>query len=156
MDRGLSLLEKWVAGLTIGIAVLFTFIAVILRYFFGYSISGLDELTRFLIIWSVFVGGSLAIREEKHITIDLVTASVSPKVRAILQGIAYLAGAFFAFYIMILGYQVVANSIKVGEISLTSLAMPMFIPRAAVFIGGLLMGIRFLQQSYLAFSRSNQ
>lgn len=151
LDLALTVIERWVAGLTIGIAALFCFIEVILRYLFNYSIAGIEELIRFLIIWSVFVGGSLAIKRDEHISVDLITSMVSDKIRAVMRGIAFLLGAVFALIIMYQGFIVVQQTIEIGEISLSSLAIPMYIPRAAICVGGLLMGIRFIQQSYESF-----
>jgi TRAP-type C4-dicarboxylate transport system permease small subunit len=53
--------------------VLLAFVQVVLRNLLDQGILWADILLRNLVLWVGFIGASLATREEKHISIDLLT-----------------------------------------------------------------------------------
>ncbi|MCL6448547.1 MAG: TRAP transporter small permease [Armatimonadetes bacterium] len=140
--------EIWLAGLTLGVASLLVFISVILRYCFHYSVSAFEEIIRYLIIWSTFLGGSALLRRNGHITIDILIVRLKERQRLILQTFAYILGIVFCALLTIKGFGLVEQSIRVGAKSMSTLRLPMYIPQLAVPVGGLLMMFRFGQKVY--------
>ena len=55
-------------------ALLFTLVVlqVVFRFFIHYSIAWSEELSRFLGVWLVFFGATLAVKEESHLGIDFL------------------------------------------------------------------------------------
>ena len=72
-----------------------------LRYTFKTSIISSEELSRFLFIWLIFCGGIVALADDIHIKVDLVTARLPrPIARALEAGvniIITLIGAIIAY-----------------------------------------------------------
>lgn len=140
--------EIWLAGVSLGAASLLVFIGVVLRYCFHYSVSAFEEIVRYLIIWSTFIGGSALLRRNGHITIDVLIVRLAERQRLILQSFAYLLGVVFCALLAVKGWGLVEQSIRVGATSMSSLQLPMYIPQLAVPAGGILMLFRFCQKVY--------
>ena len=71
-DRILSGAEVTFVGAALAFASTLLFANVVLRYVFLAPISWAEELSLYLIVWIVFVGGSVAVRTRGHIAIDLL------------------------------------------------------------------------------------
>jgi C4-dicarboxylate transporter DctQ subunit len=146
LGRILDQFEKYVAGITLGFAALLVFLQVILRYFFGYSPSYFSELIRYSIVWSVFIGGSYALRQNKHLAIDILLLRMSERTRQFVQIFASAVGAVFCLYLAYMGWLVVLDTMHLGERSSSALGVPMYIPRLAVPVGAFLLFIRFVEK----------
>lgn len=140
--------EIWLAGLALGIASLLIFVGVVLRYCFHYSVSAFEEIIRYLIIWSTFLGGSALLRRNGHITIDVLIVRLKKRQRLILQTFAYILGIVFCALLTIKGFSLIEQSLRVGARSMSTLRLPMYIPQLAVPVGGMLMLFRFGQKVY--------
>jgi len=68
----LSKIELFIVNILLIILVILTFVNVLLRYFFNYSISGSVELSILLFSWIIFIGSSIAVRKSEHIKIDIL------------------------------------------------------------------------------------
>ena len=75
-DMFYRLLSKLIEVLIVaGATILVTIVTceVVLRYLFGHSLIFTDELSRYLMVWIVFLGSALAIRDEAHIRINILS-----------------------------------------------------------------------------------
>lgn len=140
--------EIYISGAFLGLATAITAIAVFLRYTFGYSYAGVEEVIRYLLIWSIFIGGSLAIRKGDHIYVDILVIRLPYKVKKYVQIIACMLGFFFCMVLTYEGFLSVLKTAMLNEVSPSSLRIPMVIPKSSIVIGGLLMAINFLMLSY--------
>jgi hypothetical protein len=76
---------KILVGAIMTCAAFLLFVNVVLRYVFGYGISWAEEVTRYTMLWTVFVGAGVIAREGTHVSMD---AREAPKDR--LFGNQYL------------------------------------------------------------------
>ncbi|MBI4549002.1 MAG: TRAP transporter small permease subunit [Ignavibacteriae bacterium] len=106
LSTALAFIERTLVVLLLGVMVLLAFSQVILRNVFSTGFLWADPLLRHMVLWVGFVGASLATQQEKHISIDLITRFVSPKIKTasrimtnLLAGIvcAFLANAAWTF-----------------------------------------------------------
>lgn len=141
----LDRLETYGSGLSIGIAAVFVVAAVVLRYFFAYSNSALDEITRYLVIWGTMLGASRLVRKGGHVTVDILVVMLKPQAKAVLQCIALILGAGFCILLAWLGGSLCWQSYTLDARSASVLAFPMWLPQAAIPVGAGLMAIRFVQ-----------
>ena len=63
----------------------FVFTNVVTRYGFGFSIGWAEEVSRFLMIWVTFLGAGLALREGRHVAIDVLQDLLSERARRALR-----------------------------------------------------------------------
>jgi len=145
-------LEEGVAMLGVAVATVLAFVAVVLRYGFGYSHAGMEEIMRYSVVWSIFVGGAVALRHGRHIQVDILISHLPPRGRAICQGVAFSCGGALCLLLTYEGGLLVLHSWSIQQVSQSALQIPMAIPQSAVPVGALLMAIRFLQQAWINFA----
>jgi hypothetical protein len=63
--------NRVLVGLTMAAIFILVFLNVVLRYGFGTSISWVEEVARFLMIWGAFLGAGLTMREGPFVAIDV-------------------------------------------------------------------------------------
>ena len=96
--RLLSRLIESLVVLIAGIIVAIVTAEVTLRYLFSHSMIFTEELSRYLMVWIVFLGSALAIRDGSHIHIQILVKRLSPRMQQIVKLTAYaLIIAFLVF-----------------------------------------------------------
>ncbi|MDR2390311.1 MAG: TRAP transporter small permease [Planctomycetota bacterium] len=127
-----SIIDKIYRGLCLIIVVflslttLMVFINTFLRYTFKSSIISSEELSRFLFIWTIFCGGIVAMADDIHIRVDLVTAILPKSVNRILSAAVNLILAVISAVLAYGGY--VQTSIN-----LTNYAPATYVPMGYVY-----------------------
>jgi len=101
LDKFLAKTETAAIILILSIMVLLAFGQVILRNFFDYGILWADIFLRQMVLWVGFLGASLAVREKRHISIDVLPL-VLPKtwktpIRAFTDLAAGIISGFLAY-----------------------------------------------------------
>ena len=140
---GLFRLEKVVSkgvevvccSLLLGITVLI-FVQVIFRYVLQNSISWSEELTRYMMIWAVFLSAGYVLRRGAHANIDMLVNTFSPKVKILLGTGSLLL--IMAFSVVIIRYGLVLMRFGSRQIS-SALQVPMHYVYLAIPIGGALL-----------------
>jgi TRAP-type transport system small permease protein len=77
-----------IVGILISLMVIIVFSNVVGRYFLHASVSWSEEVSRFMMIWLVFLGSVLAYIKNEHLGLDLVVESVPKKVGKIILVVA--------------------------------------------------------------------
>ena len=72
LDRFATFLEETFVGFTLLSATLLLFGGVVMRYFFNYTFEWSDELIRYVIIWSTFIGCGLCAKKGMHVKMDIL------------------------------------------------------------------------------------
>jgi TRAP-type C4-dicarboxylate transport system permease small subunit len=138
-------IEENILFISLVFSVFLIFLQVVMRYVFGNSLSWSEELARYLFIWYTWIGTSLAIRERRHIRIEILTDFLGEKAKLRLEVLVLLLWAGFAAFLAFKG-------IEVGKLLLRSrqsspaLEIPMVFAYAAVPVGCTLMVVRLLGQ----------
>ena len=145
-SKTLGKIELTLSGTFLIISCTLMFVGVLFRETVGYSSAVFEELVRFSIIWSIFVGASWSLKNDKHIVIDILLRNLPKKVALLLQSFAFVLGFAFCCLIFIKGIDLVVHSYSQGERSMSAWRIPMFIPKLAVPVGALLMSFRFIEK----------
>jgi len=148
----LNKLEDIFVTLALSIAVIVAFLEVILRQF-GTSLGFSFELVNYLLIWVGLIGASIGVRENVHLGVDLVIKSFEPSTQKAIILLGNLINVIFSFVIAYLGYMHVLDVLHLGQVT-PEMELPLYIPRLLIPIAFGLMGIRFLQQTYLVWITS--
>lgn len=114
------------------------------RYVFGNSLSWSEELTRFLFVWSAFIGVSYTTKKGTSIRITNLIDVFPKNIQKIFNLISDIILAIFFLALTVYGYQVVLSTMASNQVS-AAMGVPMWIVNASVFIGGLLSLIRTIQ-----------
>lgn len=117
------------------------FVNVVARYVFGYSIIWAEEISQYLMIWIAYLGAGLALREGRHVALEIVhdrlPAMSSRRLRMVLAGLILA----FMGTVTVLGFQF---SMFVWTQETPVLNISLGIPTLAIPIGCLLFVAHFV------------
>ncbi|MGM0876801.1 MAG: TRAP transporter small permease [Bacillota bacterium] len=88
------------------------FYQVFSRFILNDSLRWSEELARYIMVWSVFIGSALAIRKLELISVDAIKELMSHKAKTILNVIVYLICIVFLAVLVNFGFEMVSNVTK--------------------------------------------
>lgn len=144
LDRGLSLIETVILVLALVVSVAALIVDVTLRNTTGVALSWAAELTRYAIVWMVFVGGGVAAREGNHISIDVIGEILPNHLRKGLTIGSLVFSALASAVFAVISVKLVMQMFMFHQLS-ASLEIPMWWVYLAMPVGFGLMTLRFLQ-----------
>ena len=83
-------LDLYVSELALLLLIVITFTGAVARYFFNSPFVWQEEVQLALIMWCVFLGGSVAFRQGEHIAIELLYDIFPPKFKAAVDIVIYI------------------------------------------------------------------
>lgn len=120
------------------------FLQILFRNFISVGIVWIDPLVRHLVLWIALLGASIATRENRHISIDLLSGRVSPGRYSRVQGAVQLFSAMVCFLLVHPAIQFVQNDYVAGKT--LAFGIPLWLAQAVMPAMMLVMGVRFLLQ----------
>lgn len=75
----------WVMVVFMATMTIMVFVNTVLRYLTNTSIIASEEISRFIFVWCIFLGGVIALANNIHIKVDLLTAHLSKPVQWFLN-----------------------------------------------------------------------
>jgi TRAP-type C4-dicarboxylate transport system permease small subunit len=108
------LLSRAVEGLIIlGATTIVTIVTteVVLRYVFSQSLIFTEELSRYLMVWIVFLGSALAIRDGSHININFLTKRFNQRNQNWLRLSAHVLTLVFLVFVTIEGIKILPQQL---------------------------------------------
>ena len=136
-----------VAMMAVMVALVFT--NVVTRYVFGFSNTWAEEVSQYLMVWIAFVGAGLALREGRHVAVELLQDLLSPQSRRWLRILVVCLMAAFFVAVAVLGL-LFANFAVDLESPMINISMA--IPYACVPIGAICLfaHLLFIWRGYVA------
>ena len=135
---------KILVGLIMTGATFLLFINVILRYAFASGITWAEEMTRYTLLWTVFIGAGVVTREGTHVSMEAFFNLWPEK----FQRIGCLAINLFSIstivVILYFGIGIVRMVVETGQTSEAAF-VPMWIIYGAFPVGGLLMILGYIE-----------
>ncbi len=131
-----------------GIAI--SLYSVFMRYVLGSSQSWATEIYTMLLVWAIFIGFSSALKEDKHIAIDVLYDRFGPKMQQFSQAVTLLIGSAFSIFIFWTGLDMVTTAYS-QDIKTIDVGFPIWINYLIMPIAGTLLFIRFCEKAYRYF-----
>ena len=151
--RALDRIVSVAAGLALLVVTFTIFLNAAGRYTLGMSFLGGEELARLLTVWITFVAAYTMLREDGHVSIDLVLRVVPPGVQRVFRGITAFIGTLTMAYLAVRAYQLSAFSLGTGQMG-TTLPVPRGLFFVPVFIGAVLMMLAFAEKLVRAINNT--
>ncbi len=139
--RLLSRLVETLVILIAGIIVAIVTAEVTLRYLFSHSMIFTEELSRYLMVWIVFLGSALAIRDGSHIRIQILVNRLGPRLQQIVKLAAYALIIAFLIFITVEGLKILPRQLQQMCITID---ISLFYFYLAIPVGSILMIIFLL------------
>lgn len=140
LDQAFIRMNGFAVGFLLLAMLVLVFANVVLRYIFANSFGWVEEVSRYLMIWIVFLGAGLASREGMHVAVTLFSDIAGP----LRPGFKWAAWAgTFAFFAALawFGYEYAMFAARQRS---TMLQLPMWTIYLAVPIGSALTLVHML------------
>lgn len=143
---GYDKLEEVVLCASLVVTTLIIFMQIIMRSVFNSSLTWSEELTRYIFIWQIWLGVSIAQKEKQHIRVELLfTLFKNERFKKIIEIIAGIILIGFNVFLVIYGWEVVVQMMQRGNLS-GAMRMPMWWVFLSLPVSSALFGLRLIAQ----------
>lgn len=143
---GIRIVERFlIISINLLMVGLYTFNVFIREVLPAYSstFAWIDEATRILMVWAVFLALGLALERGRHVAVTTLFEKLPHGIRKIVSTVINLVGIVFSAYLTWLAILLVQFVSKTGQLSPT-LGIPMYWLYVAPAVGFVLLAIRYL------------
>ena len=146
LDKILGFAEDYLCAALFFLMAAIIMIQIILRTS-GLPLAWTEETARYLFVWIIYLAASKAVRNSKHLQVDLLSIALKGKASIVLKIVTNLVSMIF-FWILIRYGTAVMNKMLLHPQYSPAVGYNMIIPYAAPFVGAIMMMIRSLQNIY--------
>ena len=143
LDTVASHFEEWVLFIIVITALIALFFNVVLRYGFNYTLAWSEELVRIVIIYSTFVGASVAVKQRAMIRIDAVV-QFFPKLKKGLTFYTNVLMLIFAGMMIYYGYKMTHLQLLTFQKTII-MQIPLVVVYAVMPVTGMMVFLRTVQ-----------
>jgi TRAP-type C4-dicarboxylate transport system permease small subunit len=140
-ERCLVAVNRAIIFIMMAVMSTLVFVNVVARYAFNFSIIWAEEVSQYLMIWIAYLGAGLALREGRHVALEILhdrlSAPVSRTVRIVVGGLVLA----FLGAVTIFGFQF---ALFVWNQETPVLNISLGIPTLAIPIGTLLFAVHLV------------
>jgi len=135
--------KNMIAGLLFfNVAILF--ITVVLRYLFNNPPVWTEEISRYVMIWIVYLGVSQSIETNTEIKIDILTQmTTSAIIKKMAHVIAVVSGIVVSVFMLFYGIEFTKTLFETGQVA-ASIPIPMAYFYSIIPIASVLMTIKYI------------
>lgn len=156
IDRACFAALKFLVGLSFLLMIFSVFISVALREIGIMPYPWVEEVSRYLVVWSVFLSAAVLARRNEHISIDVFYAHVPRWARKLINIASALLGIVLIGYFAYMGWGFSYTAYRFNDMSLSGY-IPVWLAYAAIPAGlGLTALAYFLWGVDVLRNRSNE
>ena len=141
LDRAIALGEKHLLVLLLSGMIGFAFLQVVLRNLFHTGLIWAEPLLRHLVLWLGMLGASLATRQKKHISIDVVTRFLPPSMQRGLDLVCSFVSTLLCLLLLRASWDFVQDERVFGSLFVG--AIPLWPLQLILPVGFALLALRF-------------
>jgi TRAP-type C4-dicarboxylate transport system permease small subunit len=141
VDEVMARVEQTLLVTFLGFMIGIAFLQIVLRNFFSTGLGWGDSLVRNLVLWTGFIGATLATKEGKHINIDVVSRWLPSLGKNVVTLITHLFSFFVCCGLTYAALKFIKNEVQMENI--TFLDIPAWIPEMILPLTFGLMTFRF-------------
>jgi len=151
LDETIGRLEKSLIVIFLGLMIVAAFAQIALRNFVGVGLPWSESLLRYLVLWVGFIGASLAAREGRHITIEVIKLRPSAGGRRYLAAVSQLCAVVVCALMTWAAVKFVSDDAEIG--TRTFLDLPTWVLETIIPATFAIMSLRFLLRAIRALRR---
>lgn len=138
---GLFTFAMALSAICVLVALVLIGYSIVVRYFVGQPSLWIDEVVGFLVVGIVMFGAACALREGRHIGVDLVTEMMSPRVQHWAQVWSMSVVLVLSVFLIVNGWQTAMFSKSIGMVTQGYLELPMYQLQLLIPLGGFLLAL---------------
>lgn len=155
LTRALGLVEDALCSLALGSVALIICGQVVSRYVFNYTPSWSEELSRYLVVWTIFIGTAVGVRKNIHIGVDAVIRLAPRWMKISLEVMLNLVGAVVSSSLIYLSVLFIKDTIEYEQLS-PAMQIPMVLPYLAMPVGLSFAVVHFLHSVVKLFATGEE
>jgi TRAP-type C4-dicarboxylate transport system permease small subunit len=137
-----------VAGVILVGTMLIIGISVVTRYFFNRPIGFAQEFSEYGLVILTFLTIAYVLKEEGHVSMDLLTNHLKPKAKAVLGAVTSAVCTVVSFILFHKALSVIGMEFRLGYVTYTQLAPPKFIFTVFIALGLFTLGVQLIRRTY--------
>lgn len=145
----LKIAEDFLSGVFFLLGIGISIYAIMMR-FFNQAQYWTSELYTMLIVWAIFIGFGTALRDDAHISMDLLYEHLSERVKHYVNFFGVIVGLIFSTFFTISGFNMMLAAYSQG-IKTLDLEWPIWISYIIMPIGGILFLLHFIEKGILNY-----
>ncbi len=145
--RGISAFNKWMAklvGWVIFAMMLIITYDVTMRYIFKSPTTWSFEVSTYMLVAIVFLGGAWTLPAGGHVSVDIVTERVKPKTRAIMGIITSVLAIVYLVIFSLASFDFTREAVVDHIRSTQYLGWPLWPVRSFLLLGGIMLLLEFI------------
>jgi TRAP-type C4-dicarboxylate transport system permease small subunit len=150
MRKGKHLLvSEWLIVVFFTLLAATTFLGVLSRYVFNFSLAWSDELARYCFVWLVFIGIVVSFVRAEHATVDFLMERYKGRYRVVM--FTLIDVLIYVLFVVLTITGVMLMNLSAGQTT-SGLGIPKMLVYAALPFGSALMVIELTIRLYKRFS----
>lgn len=146
--------EKNLLILSLFVNTIIVFMQVIMRSVFNASISWSEEMSRYIFIWQIWMGTSIAFKSNQHIKVDLIyNIFKSKRAHKIIETIVDLIWLIFNVFLCYVGFKLLVSMNARGALS-SGMRLPLVYVYLALPLSSLILSIRIVLSIFDKFTKN--
>lgn len=143
---GYDKLEEYMLCASLVLTTLIIFAQIIMRSVFNNSLTWSEELTRYIFIWQIWLGVSIAQKEKQHIKVELLfNFFKGERFRAAIDIVATLILIAFNVFLVVNGSELVRQMYVRNNVS-GAMRLPLYIVYAVLPLSAFILSLRLIGQ----------
>jgi C4-dicarboxylate transporter, DctQ subunit len=148
--KWLDRIEEGAAGLLFIGGVVVSLYGVFTRYVLNAPQAWVTEIFEFLLVWSIFIGFGMALKDNRHIQVELLFDLLPKGAKRVVAVVSNVIGAGFSFYLGFSSIELITLTKQQG-ITTIDVGLPMWLTYLVLPVGMSLLGLYFVVKAYRAF-----
>lgn len=146
-DRIIDIFAMLAAAIVIFLMLMVSY-SVGMRYLFNQPISGVAEISEYLLLFLTFLAATWVLKADGHVKLDVVTEMLAPRAKAITSAVTTIICAIASLILMWYGSKITVEHFLSGLRLTTLLMPPSYLIIFIIPLCYLLLFIQFLRKVY--------
>ena len=148
--KWLDRIEEGTAGVLFIGGVVVSLYGVFTRYVLNAPQAWITEIFEFLLVWSIFIGFGMALKDNRHIQVELLFDKLPVGAKKIVATISNLIGGLYSFYLAYSSIELITLTKEQG-IKTIDVGIPLWLTYLVLPVGMGLLGLYFFMKALRAF-----
>lgn len=140
-------IEEFLAVTFLATMCVFIGLQIIFRYILNWPLAWTEELARYLFVWVIYLGASMAVRRKRHLKVDIVLLLLGEKGKFVLRLVSNMLFLFFCVVMAYEGAYLVYSLQFIRPQYSPAVRFPMSLAYLSVLVGVVLMGIALIRDT---------
>ncbi len=139
-------LEEYALVYTLVFSVIIISLQVIMRSFFNSSLSWSEEAAKYLFVWLIWLGTSIAAKDQSHISLEIVSGRLRGRVKTVIAILVKLIWVSMCIFLLVNGIEIVQSMIGRGKTASAMSWLKVWVVYLAIPVSQGVLSIRILSQ----------